>query len=345
MGITTRDFGPYEKGAKLTIAEMDENFNYLNDYGVVTTENEYYVLAGFDGDHPSNGSKASPYPTIALARAAAEAAGHNDSNPAFIILLSNITENVTIGGGGVWLTSAHGTGTHGSFILTGTITINGASASLVSNHFSISNLRIVAPNNAPGILFTGSNPQRLFMRDLWIDASGTTGSCVTADNTGTGSVCHLNTGHLTHSGTGDVYCFKAEKGNMSLTDIETSGSNVQVAKVGLGVTLTLDSSEIDATGSAAIEVYGGTLVITRSTINNTQSGGHGIACSNSGSIVTVGECLFNISSLGVGGKAVFGSPATTSFLFYQYVAFVSGSNRGITASPVITATALATTFV
>ena len=29
MGITTREFGPYAKGSRLTTAEMDENFNYL----------------------------------------------------------------------------------------------------------------------------------------------------------------------------------------------------------------------------------------------------------------------------------------------------------------------------
>jgi hypothetical protein len=31
MGITTRDFGPNAKGSKLSIEEMDENFNYLYD--------------------------------------------------------------------------------------------------------------------------------------------------------------------------------------------------------------------------------------------------------------------------------------------------------------------------
>ena len=343
MGITTRQYGPYAKDSRLTTAEMDENFNYLNDYGVITTTNEYYVLAGFAGDSPSDGTKSSPYATIALAVAAAVAAGHDDTNPAFIVLLSSITENVTITQGGIWLTTDYGSGTHGSVILTGSVTINGGSASLVSNHFSISNLRIAAPTNAPGVLFTGTNPQRLYMRDLWIDAGGTAGSCLFADNSGAASVCHMNTAHLTHSGTGDVYCLDVERGSMYLTDIETSGTNVQVAKVAAGSVLTLDSSEIDATGAAAIEVYGGTVVITRSTINNTKSGGHGVACNISGSIVTIGDCLFNVNAAG-GGKAVFGAPATASLLFYQFVAFIPGSSRGITASPVITATALATTF-
>jgi hypothetical protein len=337
MAITTRA----GKGSRLTIEEMDENFNYLSANGIIPVRNEFYVDPTFTGT--STGSKAAPYKTIAAALAAAYSAGYNDSNPAFVVLLKSITENFTMSRGGIWLTSDYGTGTHGAVIITGTITVNGASTDLVENHFSISFLRIVAPANAAGVLFTGTNPQRLFMRDLWIDASGTTGSCVYADNSGTSSVAHLNVGHLTHSGTGDVYCFDVEKGSMYLTDIETSGSNVQVAKVASGTTLTLDSSEIDATGSAAIEVYGGTLVVTRSTINNTRSGGHGVACNTSGSIVTIGDCLFNINSAG-GGKAVYGASATVSALYYQYVAFYPGSNRGI-SSGTISATALATTFV
>jgi hypothetical protein len=342
MGITTRQFGPNAKGSRLTTAEMDENFNYLNDYGVIATTNEYYVLAGFSGDSPSDGSKASPYPTIAAAISAADADGHNVTNPAFIILLSDITEVVVMTRGGIWLTSDYGTGTQGSVTLTGSIKIDGGGNSLLNNHFSISNLRIVAPSSGKGIYFTGENPQRLYMRDLWIDASGNTGSCIYADNTGTGSVCYLNTAHLTHSGSGDVYCFDAEYGGMYLTDIETSGSNVQVAKVGANAVMTVDSSELDATGEAAFEVYGGVLVITRSTINNTKARSHGIACKTSGSVVTIGDCLFNIHP-DAAGKAVFGEPGTSSNLYYQYIAFFPDSNRGISAGT-ITAVPLETTF-
>ena len=343
MGITTRQFGPNAKGSKLTTAEMDENFNYLNDYGVIATTNEYYVLAGFSGDSPSDGSKASPYPTIGEAISAAVADGHTVTNPAFIILLSTITEDVTITQGGIWITTDYGTGTHGSVILNGTITINGDDNRLTRNHFSISNLRIVAPIDSPGVLFTGENPQRLYMRDLWIDASGTTGSCIYADNTGTGSVCYLNTAHLTHSGSGGAYCFDAESGSMYLTDIEASGENVTVAKVASGATLTLDSSEIDVRGyEAAIEVYGGILTVTRSTISNAKARSHGIACKTSGSVVTITDCLFNIDP-DADGKAVFGEPGTVSALYYQYIAFFPDSNRGITADT-ISATPLETTF-
>jgi hypothetical protein len=105
----------------------------------------------------------------------------------------------------------------------------------------------------------------------------------------------------------------------------------------------LDSSEIDATGKAAIEVYGGILVVTRSTIsNNAKLGNHGIACKTSESVVTIGDCLFNVIP-NSNGKAVFGEPGTSSNLYYQYIAFFPDTNRGISAGT-ITAVPLETTF-
>jgi hypothetical protein len=55
MGITTREFGPNAKGSRLTTAEMDENFNYLNSkpYKVYTAlltqsggDNEQIISSG-----------------------------------------------------------------------------------------------------------------------------------------------------------------------------------------------------------------------------------------------------------------------------------------------------------
>ena len=301
-------------------------------------KNEFYVAA--DATGTMTGSRTYPFSTIASAISAAIGAGYDDTNPAFIVLLTNITEDVNLTNGGIWLTTSYGTGTHGAIILTGTITVNGASASSVVNHFSISNLRLVAPSGEHGIEFTGTNPQRLFLKDLWIDANGTkTG--VYADNSGTGSVCHMNTGHLAHSGTGDVYCIDVLDGTVTLTDIETSG-NVQVVAVRTGATLTLDSSEIDANGGAALELYGGSAIVTRSLITNTKVGGNGIALNTAGSVLTIGDCLFNIDTISGAGKAVYGVAGT--FLFYQYLSFYPGSNTKKTAAPTLTATALATAF-
>jgi hypothetical protein len=240
--------------------------------------------------------------------------------------------------GGIWLTSDYGTGTQGSVTLTGSITIGGGGGTLSANHFSISNLRIVA--SLKGILFTGTNPQRLYMRDIWVEVSGLEDSyCIYADNTGTGSVCYLNTAHLVHNG--DGYAFYADYGRMYLTHVETSGANIRGGFIGVDAIMTVDSSEL-VTANEGFTIYG-QLIISRSTINSTSSGARGIAFYRSGTVATVVDCLFNVNE--DGGIAVYGDDGTTSFLYYQYIAFIPDSSRVITASPTITAVPLATTFV
>jgi len=302
-----------------------------------------YVDPSRSGEtYTRTGNILTPFNTISSAYSAAVAAGYNNDNPAFIILLGNITENITFTQGGIWLTS-FGSGTHGAYIITGSITFNGNSASVVDNHFSLSNLRISAPSNGKGIYSTGTNPQRLFLKDVWIDASGTTGSGIYADNSGTGSVLHLNDAHLTHSGTGDVYCVDVRTGAGYLTNIESSGSNVQVIRVGATAVVTVDSSELDGTGDATVEVYGGTIAITRSIITNTKTNGHGVALNTTGSIATIGDCVFNINAVGATtGKAIYG--VATTALYYQFIAFYPASNTAKTASPTLLATPLATAF-
>ena len=346
MKIPNREigWGPEEN----LLWQISKQLEYLTKVAYNTTVDTattatLYVDPSRSGEtYTRTGNILTPFNTITEAYNAAVLDGHNDTNPAFIILLGNITENITFTQGGIWLTS-FGSGTHGAYVITGTITFNGGAASTVLNHFSLANLRIVAPSNGKGIYSTGTNPQKVFMKDIWVDASGTTGSGIYIDNSGTGSTLHLNDAHLTHSGTGDVYCVDARTGGCYMTDIETSGTNVQVVRVGATAVVTLDNSEIDATGDAAIEVYGGVITVTKSIITNTKVNGHGIALNVTGSIATIGDCLFNINAAGVTtGKAVYG--VATTALYYQYVAFAPGSNNAKTAAPTLIATALGTTF-
>lgn len=301
--------------------------------------NQYFVDAGRSDSYTPTGTIIKPFKTITAAYNAAVSSSHTDANPAFIILLSNITESPTFTQGGIFLTSISGSGTHtGNPTITGNITINGSASDITSNHFALTGLRIVAGTNGKGVYFTGTHPQRLFMRDLWIDANGT-GTCMFSDNTGTGSMCHINTAHLTHSGTGDIYCIDATKGTITMTDIETSG-NVQVAAVRTGATLSLSGSEIDANNGAAIEVYGGTLVVTNSVITNTQANSNGIALNTAGSVATLGNVVFGIPASATTGRAVYGVAGTA--LYYQYLAFYPTTNQKISSA--VTASALATTL-
>jgi hypothetical protein len=301
----------------------------LNPLGVnIEVTNIYYVDPANTNTYTPTGSVILPFFTITDAVNKAITDGHDDTNPAYIVLTGNITENVDLFQGGIWLTSAYGTGTHGSPNLTGKIRISGNAATTFENHFSISNLRIIAPTNEPGIVLTGSNGTKLFMSNLWIDASGTTGTCCTIDNSNPRSTMHMNTAHLTHSGTGDVYCIDCITGTTTMTDIETSG-NVQVAAVRAGATLALDSSEIDGDNNAAIEVYGGTLTVTRSLLTNAQADGHGVALNDPGSVLIIGETAISVPVSGT-GKAIYGVAGT--FCFYQYLTFINPINPAAVAN-------------
>jgi hypothetical protein len=298
--------------------------------------NTFYVDPGRTQNYTPSGSQIQPFFTVSAAISAAVTAGYNDSNPAFVVLMGNITENITLRPG-VWLTSL-GTGTHGSVVITGTVSVAPSTGTLASNHFALSNLRILAPNGAHGISVTGTAPLRLFLRDVWIDAN-TTFNCIFMNNSQTGSVTHLNTAHMTHSGSGDNHCIDVTAGTVTMTDIETSG-NIQVGIVRAGATLTMDGSEIDANNTSVIEVDGGTLAISNSLITNTQANSNGINLLSNGSVATIVNAFFSIPA-GT-GNAVKG--VATTYLFYSQVGFAPGSNTSKTASPTLVATQLASTF-
>lgn len=305
--------------------------NLVGNGGNITYQqtNTFYVDPGRTQNYTPSGTQIQPFFTITAAITAATNAGYNDTNPAFIILLESITEDITLKPG-IWLTSL-GTGTHGSPIITGTVTVTSSTGTTSSNHYSLSNLRIIGPTNGNGIYFTGTAPQKLFVRDVWIDAHGT-GAGIYMDNSGSGSTLQLDVAHLYHDGSGDIYCINVTKGNCYITDIETSGAT-QVAAVGTGAVLTIDGSELDAVGDVVCETYGtGSLTITNSIINNTQANGYGIKVNDAGSTVTIGQCLFSIPT-GT-GSVVYYNPAASlygSTVAFASISFIPGTNTTIDA--------------
>jgi hypothetical protein len=276
----------------------------------------------------------SVYGSIQAAYAQAVADGHNDSNPAVVLITRNTAENVTVTQGGIWFSSLAMSGTHSPFVVTGQWVFNGSNTSIIANHFALQGFEVVGPAGQPAIYFTGSNPQRLFVKDLWITANGIGGHCVEMDNTGPGSILEADDLKGSHNGTG--YVLHIIHGTATLSDLETSGT-ISIAHVESGATLTVDSSECDANAPTAFDVEGGgTLVITRSIVNNTAANSTGINLVASGAILTLGEVLFQIP---VGtGKCVTG--VTGSLLFYAYLSFLPTYTDKI--SPAITSTAIDT---
>jgi hypothetical protein len=308
-------------------------------FGDTPVTNRYYVDATRTDTYTQNGSQARPFKTIAGAQAAIATAiigGLNPQvEPVYIILLSNITENVTLATNHVYLIGQNGQ-IHQPIILTGDITVNPTSGTLNTNHFSITGLEVVGTTNGKAIYVTGASPLRLSLQDVWITANGT-GAGLYQDNSGSGTYTHGGPLKVSHNGTGDVYCFDIRSGTASFDTVETSGAT-QVGAAGPGATLTFNNSQLDANGDVVVETYGsGVLVVTNSAIKNSQANGFGVklnAVANVAGTVSIGQSAFNVPA-GT-GQAVWLDPNTTAGLSGVFawagVSFYPGTNTTINPS-------------
>jgi hypothetical protein len=308
-------------------------------FGDTPVTNRYYVDATRTDTYTQNGSQARPFKTISGAQAAIATAiigGLNpEVEPIYIILLSNITENVTLATNHVYLVGQSGQ-IHQPIILSGNVTVNPTSGTLGSNHFSITGIEVVGGTNGKAIYVTGTSPLRLSLQDVWITANGT-GAGLYQDNSGSGTYTHGGPLKVSHNGSGDVYCFDIRSGTASFDTVETSGAT-QVGAAGPGATLTFNNSQLDANGDVVVETYGsGVLVVTNSAIKNSQANGFGIklnAVANVAGTVSVGQSAFNVPT-GT-GQAVWLDPNTTVGLSGVFawagVSFYPGTNTTINPS-------------
>ena len=361
MGITTRQYGPYAKGSRLTTAEMDENFNYLNALADYPVTNQFYVDPARDADgYTATGNQATPFTSVNDALDYIETGIGNGSitpaelNPIFIILLGDTTENITLSYGHVFLTAANGS-IHTPIYFRGTIHVEGnatGTGAIDANHFAITGLTIVATSNENCIHFTGTNAQRLQLQSVWLNASGTSGCGVYADNTGVRvsdgklSAIHGSDIKVSHSGSGDVYCFNITKGTADFALVETSGAT-QIGAVGSGALLAFTNSQLEANGEVCIEAYGtGILTASNCSIVNSNTGAsYGIWLHTAGSTAIIGQCYFDVRSTNAASRAVHGVAGT--FLIqannlFAKTALGADTNRKIDTA--VTVTTLASTF-
>ena len=303
ISLTGNGFVSFTSGSTLTFGDTPVTNRYYVD---ATRTSETYVR---------NGSQARPFNTIAAAQSAiatAIAGGLNpEVEPIYIILLSNITENVTLATNHVYLVGQNGQ-IHQPIILTGNVIVQPTSGTLNNNHFSISGIEVVGGTNGKAIYVTGTFPTRLSLQDMWITANGNSGAGLYQDNSGTGTYTHGGPIKVSHNGTGDVYCFDIRAGTASFESVETSGAT-QVGAAGPGATLTFNNSQLDANGDVVVETYGnGVVVVTNSVIKNSAANSYGIklnAVANVAGTVSVGQSAFNVP-IGT-GQAVWLDPNTT----------------------------------
>lgn len=305
----------------------------------IPTSNRFYVNPWMiNQNYEPTGSVGLPFKTIAAAQAKIEELIADETiapvavDPVFIVLQGNITEDVTLTRGHVFIVGEYGT-IHAPLYLTGTITVNGSSTNFDDNHFSIQGLSIVTPTGSTGIYFTGTNPQLLQLQDLGLVISGN-GTGIIMDNTGSynggWSICHGNNVKMEHSGTGDVYCIRAEHGTANFTGLETSVNGAeQIASASNGATLTIYDSILEAKGEVVVEAYDGgylTLVNCRiSNINNSDS--YGIWLHDTGCTAVLVNCYFSIVSGAANSRAVHGVSGTT--VNHSGTVFAPSTNRKI----------------
>ena len=336
VSLTGNGFVSFTSGSTLTFGDTPVTNRYYVD---ATRTSETYVR---------NGSQARPFNTIATAQSAiatAIAGGLNpEVTPVYIILLSNVTENVTLATNHVYLVGQNGQ-IHQPIILTGNVTVQPTSGTLSSNHFSITGIEVVGGTDGKAIYVTGTFPLRLSLQDVWITANGNSGAGIYQDNSGSGTYTHGGPLKVSHNGVGDVYCFDIINGTASFESVETSGAT-QVGAAKSGATLTFNGSQLEANGDVVAETYGsGVLVITNSLIKNSAVNSYGIklnAVANVAGTVSVGQSAFNVP-LGA-GQAVWLDPNTTPGLSGVFAwggaTFYPGTNT--TIAPLIIPGPLAT---
>jgi hypothetical protein len=310
--------------------------------------NQYFVDPARTDTYTSTGTINKPFKTIAAAQAAIELAivagtiNPAESNPVYIILTGNITENVTMTRGHVFMVGFNST-IHAPIYLNGSITISGSatgSGAIDANHFSLQGLAISAPTQKACVHFTGANAQRLFVKDLWLTARGNqTGSTPLTDAGGYGiyadctgyraspasnSVIHGSDIKVSHTGTGDVYCFKIGQQGVAATvsadfaSVETSGAT-QVGAVGSGCLLAFTGSELDANGEVCLESYGsGVLSVANSTVSNAATGeSYGIWLHTAGGAALITNTIMDIESSNTNSRMIKGVAGTA--VFYKNV--------------------------
>jgi len=300
--------------------------------------NQFFVDPNRTDSYVANGSIITPFKTISAAQTAINnliAEGvviATELNPAFIRLQGAVTEDVTLTKGHIFLVGENGSIANPIYLI-GTITVNGddtSASALDNNHFSIQGITVLPNGSNNGIVFTGSNAQRLSLENIWVQVGGT-GTGILCNNTGVRisdgfkSRCYGTQIKISHTGSGNIYCFNIVKGYADFTFVDTSGAT-KVAVVQTGATLSFVQSQLNAKNEACLEVYGtGILSVTQSSISNLfgSTACYGIWLHDIGSVANVVQSLFQVSSANINSRAVHGILGTA--FFYAYNAYYPGA--------------------
>ena len=300
------------------------------DIPYVQTNSYFYVDATRTDSYIENGNILYPYKTLSSAYNAAKniASFHN---PTYITLLSPIAENLTIDKGYINLVG-NNTNKNDPIRITGSLVFAaaGIGSTITDNNFSIAGLGITATSNNKCILFSGNNPQRLFIQDCWLIAKDN-GTCLYSNNTNTTSRLQGDILKLSPEGV-NATAIDIVSGTSSISFAETSSSASVLAYVRNNSTLNISNSQIETTGVKAFQVENtARLTLLNSVLTNTANPSTGIFLKDAFSTaVVVGSAISvpaNANSYAINGVA-------NSYLFYKNLYFSIDAIGGSTESKI-----------
>ena len=300
------------------------------DIPYVQTNSYFYVDATRTDSYIENGNILYPYKTLSGAYNAAKNIAYFH-NPTYITLLSPIAENLTIDKGYINLVG-NNTNKNDPIRITGSLVFaaTGIGSTITDNNFSIAGLGITATSNNKCILFSGNNPQRLFIQDCWLIAKDN-GTCLYSNNTNTTSRLQGDILKLSPEGV-NTTAIDIVSGTSSISFAETSSSASVLAYVRNNSTLNISNSQIETAGAKAFQVENAArLTLLNSVLTNTANPSTGIFLKDpSSTAVVVGSAISvpaNANSYAINGVA-------NSYLFYKNLYFSIDAIGGSTESKI-----------
>ena len=300
------------------------------DIPYVQTNSYFYVDATRTDSYIENGNILYPYKTLSGAYNAAKNIAYFH-NPTYITLLSPIAENLTIDKGYINLVG-NNTNKNDPIRITGSLVFaaTGIGSTITDNNFSIAGLGVTATSNNKCILFSGNNPQRLFIQDCWLIAKDN-GTCLYSNNTNTTSRLQGDILKLSPEGV-NTTAIDIVSGTSSISFAETSSSASVLAYVRNNSTLNISNSQIETNGVKAFQVENtARLTLLNSVLTNTANPSTGIFLKDAFSTaVVVGSAISvpaNANSYAINGVA-------NSYLFYKNLYFSIDAIGGSTESKI-----------
>jgi len=268
----------------------------------------------------------------------AENAGHNAGWPAWVVVQENRTENITLKPG-IYVTGGVTSGTRSPIVIDGTVTISPVTGTFQTNKYSIEKLSF-APTAANSVVLTvsGTNESEIFLSDLTLTTSGTSGAgrCLSVTNSHADTVVkHQGDLILNHSGTG--WCIECTKAKTSLDRVFSPGPVGTARIANLGTELKICRGECTGGVSNATATFSceanAKLTIGAVYLKHNNPNQHAIWVGNGSggnySLLYLMGTVFDVTTASGSGLAIAGDSTGNMFHSAGWIEWTDRSSHGV----------------